>query len=288
MNRTVGSVFARTGARVNGGRFNIAMTVISLVIIAASVQGCPLPPGPIPVPGPRGVGVIQDIQFTNGSVAYTSSGPVYTIPRRTALQANIAGSGNCDQMTLHFGDDQAAITLGPVDLTDNFPDSQHAYQGFGGKKTVTAEGASPNCTGKVEKLVVVTPEIFGLGYGPSPNVCDMVPVTEVLRRNTIVHITSPVNDPVRRKDFCRPIMGRCPYDANGSNATGGPGFPFSWAKRYSLVLQVGSQAVQGGTDITFVTNGSGRLEVCTNDDDLSDNGGAWFVEIYVDESRAAR
>jgi hypothetical protein len=190
-------------------------------------------------------------------------------------------------MTLHFGDDQATISLGPVDLTDNFPDSQHVYQGFGGRKTVTAEVASPDCTGRVEKLVVVTPETFEVGYGPpTGNTCDIVPrANEVLRRNTIVWITS---DPSVKKTFCWPVDRGCPYDANGSNVVGGAGFPFRTLKRYSLVVRVGSQVVQGGTDFTFVTTGSGRLELCTNDDNLSDNGGAWEVLINVDESRAAR
>jgi hypothetical protein len=53
-----------------------------------------------------------------------------------------------------------------------------------------------------------------------------------------------------------------------------------------MVLRVGTQVVQGGTDVTFTTSQAGPLEVCVNDDNLSDNTGAGGLRIEVDESNA--
>jgi len=51
-------------------------------------------------------------------------------------------------------------------------------------------------------------------------------------------------------------------------------------------MRVGTQVVQGGTDVTFTTTQAGPLEVCVNDDSLSNNTGAWGLLIDVDESGA--
>lgn len=53
-----------------------------------------------------------------------------------------------------------------------------------------------------------------------------------------------------------------------------------------MVIRVGTQVVQGGTNMNFITNKSGHLEICVNDDRLDDNTGAWGIGISVDESQA--
>jgi hypothetical protein len=46
-------------------------------------------------------------------------------------------------------------------------------------------------------------------------------------------------------------------------------------RKYSLVLQVGQQIVQGGTNMSFTTNQGGLLQLCVNDEQLNDNTGGW-------------
>jgi hypothetical protein len=79
----------------------------------------------------------------------------------------------------------------------------------------------------------------------------------------------------------------CIYDADGEpNSSASSSFPFPGLRKYSLVLQVGTQIAQGGTNMSFVTNQGGLLQLCVNDEQLNDNTGAWGVGISVDESQA--
>lgn len=59
-----------------------------------------------------------------------------------------------------------------------------------------------------------------------------------------------------------------------------PPFPFAGFGEYSMVMQLGSQLASPGT---FTTNQAGPLEICINDDNLTNNDGAWGVNIRVDE-----
>jgi hypothetical protein len=51
-------------------------------------------------------------------------------------------------------------------------------------------------------------------------------------------------------------------------------------REFSLVLRIGTQGVQGGTDVRFTTTERGPLEICVNDGVLSDTRGGW--EIHID------
>ena len=62
--------------------------------------------------------------------------------------------------------------------------------------------------------------------------------------------------------------------------------PFPGLRAYSLVVAVGNQDEQAGTDATFVATQGGTVFVCVNDDLLYDNTGGWQVTIAVDESLA--
>ncbi len=59
-----------------------------------------------------------------------------------------------------------------------------------------------------------------------------------------------------------------------------PPFPFAGFREYSMVLQLGSQQSATGS---FTTRQAGSLELCINDDDLTNNAGAWGVNIRIDE-----
>lgn len=62
-----------------------------------------------------------------------------------------------------------------------------------------------------------------------------------------------------------------------------PRFPFPGLREYSLVMQLGSQVGQGGIFGSMVTNQAGQLDLCINDDNLTDNNGAWGVDVRIDE-----
>ena len=65
----------------------------------------------------------------------------------------------------------------------------------------------------------------------------------------------------------------------GTSATHPP-FPFAGFREYSMVMQQGGQQHASGT---FTTSQAGQLEICMNDDNLTNNDGAWGVNIRVDE-----
>ncbi len=83
-------------------------------------------------------------------------------------------------------------------------------------------------------------------------------------------------------------LGSCEFDANGTTSTTPllPGYPFPNRRPLSLVLRVGTETFQGGTDVTFTTHQVQPLEICANDYNMSDNTGVWGIMIDVDESAA--
>lgn len=189
----------------------------------------------------------------------------------------VQGEGTCGKKRIDFGDGSS-----PVEDFDWSTPIYHTYQGWGGKKTVKVESLE-DCVGTAEMIVDVQPSTFVVGYKPGPNVCEFVPNRPPLRKNTKVHITTN-NANVRINFGC--LLDNCIYDANGINAAATPGYPFPGKRPLSLVLRVGTQVEQGGTDVTFTTNQAGRIEFCLNDDNLADNTGAWNIIIEVDETAA--
>jgi hypothetical protein len=87
-------------------------------------------------------------------------------------------------------------------------------------------------------------------------------------------------------DFGCPFAG-CLYGIGGKpQSIAGSRFPFPGLREFSLVLRIGTQVEQGGFNVSFVANQTAPLELCMNDDLLSDNSGAWGVFLTVDESTA--
>lgn len=125
---------------------------------------------------------------------------------------------------------------------------------------------------------------FFQGNGPAPGPCAFLPDVQALRANTkVTVVANPAAS--HRIDFgC--FLGGCVYGADGEQNTSATApFPFLGKAKYSLVLKVGSQEEQGGNQVSFTTKQSGPLEICVNDDVLSDNTGAWDLSISVDESQ---
>lgn len=210
----------------------------------------------------------------------------------------VRGLGVCSVVRVNFGDGQFIegnnIDFGKTGATIDW-NVNHTYQGWPGPKTMSAIGVT-NCGGSASWLTHVfqpTPnadgtlaEDFRVAFGqPGPTACAVVPNAPALRKNTKVSIKTNPNPRVVINFGC--LLGGCIHDADGEpNSSAPPNFPFPTLRKYSLVLRVGTQVVQGGTNMSFTTNQAGPLELCVNDDVLPDNTGAWGVFISVDESQA--
>ena len=217
-----------------------------------------------------------NIRGISGQVLNQGSTPVQA-------QFEVSGDGVCGKLRVDFGDGTP-----PVDI-DNFAFAtaaaiKHTYTGWAGRKTVKADPLS-NCVGAAKTIFTIgRPAIVGF-MPPLAAACATVSTSlskPPLRMNTIVHITTKPNV---RIDFGCAFSG-CVYDADGMNTTD-PSTPFPTLRALSMVIRVGTQIVQGGTDVTFTTNQAGPLDICVNDGKLSDNSGAWGITIDVDESGAS-
>lgn len=229
-------------------------------------------------------GEVCDTTTTNGLCGTALLDPV-TI--------EVRGEGVCSEFKLDLGIGRFPL----IEKNFDFGKGPKVYQqlyfssGWPGPKTVTAEGTS-NCVGKVTTghHVFITSGSFREDLRISVNLpnqlCYAVPSAAprpALRPNTTVKITSPANPKV---NFGCSFNG-CIYDADGKPGSSAPArFPFPGLREYSLVLQVGNQAAQGGTATQFITNQTGDLSICFNDDNYYNNTGGWQVNIFVDESRA--
>lgn len=219
------------------------------------------------------------------------------------------GEGKCDSVGLDPGAGvdvghgvSAALYNGPVDFGQagstiplKFTYSYtHAWPGL---KTIHAFSAA-NCLGEARTTIQVLRKTntnvhtrmtfplaqpFFQGNGPAPGACTSLPDVLALRANTKVTVTAN-QDPSHKINFG--CIG-CTFGVNGEpNSSAVAPFPFVGKAKYSLVLKAGSQEVQGGSQVSFTTTHAAPLEICVNDDVLSDNTGAWELDISVDESQA--
>jgi hypothetical protein len=250
-----------------------------------------------------------------GAISSVELDPTQTIVCDTSVTPNmcgvewgkpvlllVRGKGVCNPVLSHCGNgtDGAPFGLGqdfgqrPADQPLRLVCSYD--RGWPGPKTVQVNSNGSDCVGaptlKVNVLSTAhgpATSVFRLGFAPSRTAaCGAPPSIGLpLRNHTKVSIkTNP--DPNVRMNFGCPFGG-CVYDADGEpNSSAPAGFAFPGLRKYSLVLVVGTQQVQGGTDMSFVTNQGGMLQVCVNDDlqNLADNSGAWGVFISIDESQA--
>ena len=250
----------RLGWKTTSTRFRkIKLTaLISISLLATLVQACPRPGNIAPLPGGR----IHDISGQPGA----SPGSAATI--------HLGGVGVCSKLQIDFGDGTPPVTIADYDFS-NPPPLTHVFK-WGGKRTVKAE-AVEGCFGGAQMILTVPP--FAIGYAmPRPTYCDPVPMPP-LPMNATVHITTEPNPAARISFGC---LGGCVYDANGMNGSATQGYPFPGFRPLSLILRVGGQPFQGGTNVTFTTPLGGPMEVCTNDDNMGDNQGAWGIYVNVD------
>lgn len=199
---------------------------------------------------------------------------------------DVKGVGVCAKMRIDFGDGSPDVEAYNVDL-GTVSSYTHTYTGWGGGKIVKARGIT-NCAGTAQTRVKITPEEKAIRYTPNgSSACSPVPDMPALRKNTLVHASVAGGiSPLSEIDFGCASNG-CHYDLMGLNAPAPTDFSFPGLRMYSMVLRVGSQAVQGPTDpsreIRFTTTQAGRLEICVNDNSLRNNTGTWDVIIRIDE-----
>jgi hypothetical protein len=218
---------------------------------------------------------IQNVKVYSGNENATEP---FTLGQ--TIYAVASGVGTCKKIRINWGDGTTVDEYSNVDLVSHSTSYPHDYSGWGGGKTVTVE-AVDGCVGFVSTKFVVAPAVYRLAYAqPGPNTCDAVPDKPFVHKGNLVLITT---DPEPVMNFGCPLGG-CIYDADGKNlSVAAARFPFPGLREFSLVLRVGSQVVQGGTDMRFVVTQDGPLEVCVNDDYLRDNSGGWLVRIRVDQ-----
>lgn len=234
------------------------------------------------------------------TVCDTSVTPqVCGVPNDQPVALRVHGKGNCSVVMARCGNGLAAQPFGlGHDFGDPAAENPLAVtckydQSYPGPKTVEAHSNGSDCIGQATLRVNVLGMAAGnphsgfmLGFGqPGPTACAEVPNVLPLRAGTKVSIKTNPNPIVKINFGC--IFNGCVYDADGEpNSSASSSFPFPGLRKYSLVLRVGQQVEQGGTNMSFVTNQGGLLEVCVNDEKLDDNTGAWGIGIAVDESHA--
>ncbi|HEY3097870.1 MAG TPA: hypothetical protein VGL14_03125, partial [Methylomirabilota bacterium] len=165
----------------------------------------------------------------------------------------------------------------------------HVYTGWGGGKTVTVEAAS-GCEGKARVRFSASPLSRRIGFNqPGTTMCTAAsssPLPSMIPR-MLVHLRTIALDPPNHRGInfgC--VAAGCVYDADGKPGTSAVApFPFPGFREYSLVLSIGSQMVQGGTNVQFTTMSSGPLLFCLNDgdNDVTNNLGGYIIEISVDQ-----
>jgi len=201
------------------------------------------------------------------------------------LRVEVNGTGRCAELQINWGDDKFNQTYKYIDLQSH-PVFTHTFCCWGGGKTVTVEGTA-GCTGKVNTRFVMEPSVFHLGFNviasPTAQICHRVPNFRAIGTHNLVKIKTIPLSSFPGVNFGCPLNS-CIYDADGRpGSIADSTFPFPGLKEFSLVLRVGSQVVQGGTNMSFISTDAGDLEICLNDSTPNDNAGGYQIDIRVDE-----
>ncbi len=221
--------------------------------------------------------------------------PAQNQARGVPLAFQVKGSGSCGRFVVDWGDGSTtnvvtaqttscSVAANPARFQCSV---EHSYTGWEGGKTVTVTGQG-SCEGRVKTRFATNPAVYALALArPGPNTCDRVPGRPPVQNRSVVRITTvPINAPCPGIYYSN-VTPHC-YDADGIAAPATtPGFPTSFPfpgmRPFSLVLRVGTQVVQGGTNMSFVTNQSAPLEVCVNEHDSRAGRGGLEIHIRTDE-----
>ncbi len=203
--------------------------------------------------------------------------------RGQPMEFTVEGTGKCTMFSIDWGDGQSPLQVNNVDFDANplGVKYSHVYNGWGGRRTVTAQGVT-NCVGQAQAAIRVFPPFSLAFYAPTTTACGVVPNAPPVPAGATVHITTNTDPKVKINFGC--FLGGCVYDATGEpNSVAPADYPFPGLRKYSLVIRIGSQVQQGSTDVFFTATQGGPMEVCVNDNALSDNSGAWGLFIDVNK-----
>jgi len=157
--------------------------------------------------------------------------------------------------------------------------------------TVTTKSEGSNgCIGNARLRFNAPPMSRRLGFTqPGTMICQTPtssPLPGMMPR-MLVHVrTFPAEPPNERGINFGCVAAGCVYDADGKPGTSAIApFPFLGMREYSLVLRIGSQVVQGGTNVQFTTasTSTGPLLFCLNDrdNDVTNYLRGYIIEISV-------
>lgn len=210
----------------------------------------------------------------------------------------VKGSGTCGTFTMDWGDGSTTdvvtaqtsscfVNPDPAEPKPHFRCTrEHTYSDWEGGKTVTVT-AKQGCDGRVNTRFVTAPAEFVLAFArPGPNFCDAISGKAPVQNRTLVKITT-VPTTTRCGGIWYSTENPHCYDADGiaalATAGGGRSFPFVGMRQFSLVLRVGTQIVQGGTNMSFTTNQTAPLEFCVNEPNSLGGVGGYEIHIRADE-----
>lgn len=220
--------------------------------------------------GCSGTNLIQSFELLPGQTPTLNRDVIFVIN----------GVGRCRTLTIDWGDGFPLERWDHVDLTAHST-ARHSYSGWTGGKTVTVDAVS-GCQGRARTRFRIEPSAstFVLPRGPTGNNDTCILWGAELAPNSLVKIVSPVPPVV---DFgC--LAGGCVYGVDGKpGSTAAAPFPFPGFREFSLVLRVGSQLFQGGSNSQTTVPIRGRLELCQNDNTPDNNTGSWQIELTVDQ-----
>lgn len=252
-------------------------------------------------------GGITGVKLDPSKTVCDPTGAICGVSDSTYATFLVSGQGDCGTIGVKYGDGAQQNANGhfsrlkPYDIpfqheyTTQFPPGPRVWPG---PRTVHAYSVA-NCVGEAKMQLYVLHKktnaagqvefapTFKVGMAPTdPMACNVVPNTRPIRKGSIVSITEVPGGPMM--NFGCAFNG-CTNNTAGNSGATHPGFPFPELRRHSLVLRIvsatGEMQVEQGQPITrFVANVDGPLEFCVNDTVLSDNSGAWALDVSVDET----
>jgi hypothetical protein len=250
------------------------------------------------------------LDTTNRTVCDTT-GTVCGIDADAITTFKVLGHGACGSIGMNWGDGDTETVNGNFAATTSkeFIYVNHTYDesarssgrplAWPGPKTVHAFSAA-NCTGEAKLRINVLSRNLNLSgqtvFSPSFRVglaqpttaaCNTIPNTRPVRQGATITIEEISGSPTINFGCA---FGGCINDMGGNAIATDRTFPFPALRRHSLIVRIvgasgATQIIQGQAQrFQFVAAETGPLELCVNDNVLSDNTGAWGIDISVNET----
>jgi hypothetical protein len=241
--------------------------LLTLVLITTMLQSCSN------VYTPVSINVVTSVDVMN---EHPTGGP-------GGFAFIVGGVGTCKELKIDWGD-------GNVEHIYDFDSTQktpifHSFEGWASGRTITVFGVT-GCEGTARTKFYSAPgKIYKIGLMSWTHAtCITVPNQPLLAGRTFIHITTvPAKSYPYGIDFGCP-SDSCIYDANGKPDSSAPSrFPFPGFREFSLIIRVGTEIFQGGTDVHITSTQNAPLELCINDDNLANNYGGYTIQIETNQ-----